>query len=71
LGAERELQPVCLTDDVQSHQQADRREADVEFLVLKAKAASYIHYNLEARARHSGEEVCHHQLQALEGCSDQ
>lgn len=40
-------------------------------MVLKAKAAGHIHDNLEARARHCGKEVCHHQLQALEGCSDQ
>lgn len=54
-----------------SHQKADGGEADVELLVLQAKAAGYIHYNLEARARHGGKEVCHYQLQALESCSDQ
>lgn len=53
------------------HQQADGSKADVEFLVLKAEAAGHIHHNLEARARHRGEEVGHHQLQALEGCSNQ
>lgn len=54
-----------------THQQADRGEADVQLLVLQAKAAGYIHYNLKAGARHGGQKVCDHQLQALEGCSDQ
>lgn len=54
-----------------SHQKADGGEADVELLILQAKAAGYIHYNLEAGARHGGQEVCHYQLQALESCSDQ
>lgn len=54
-----------------SHQQANGGEADVELLVLQAEAAGYIHHNLEAGARHGGQEICHHQLQALEGCSDQ
>lgn len=53
-----------------SHQKAYRGQADVQFLVLKTKAASYSNNNLEACARHSGKEVCYHQLQALEGCSD-
>lgn len=54
-----------------SHQQSDGGQADVEFLVLQAKTSSYIHDNLEAGARHCWQEVRHHQLQALEGCSDQ
>lgn len=37
-----------------SHKQADGGEADVELLVLQAKAAGYFHYNLEAGARHCG-----------------
>lgn len=61
----------CAEHEEQPHQQADGCEADVELLVLKAEAASYIHYNLEARARHGGKEVRHHQLQALKGCTDQ
>lgn len=66
-----EFLPLCASHDGQSHQQADGRQANVELLVLKAEATGYIHYNLEARARHGGEEVRHHQLQALKGCSDQ
>lgn len=54
-----------------SHQQPNGGQADVEFLVLQTKTSSYIHDNLEAGARHRWQEVCHHQLQALEGCSDQ
>lgn len=65
------MAPDLCTEHEKPHQQTDRREADVELLVLKAEAASYINYILEARARHGGKEVCHHQLQALEGCSDQ
>lgn len=75
LGESRELSrdPACAskTRHVFSHQQANGGEADVELLVLQAEAAGYIHYDLEAGARHGGQEVCHHQLQALEGCSDQ
>ena len=37
-----------------SYQKANGGEANVEFLVLKTKAASNIHYNLEACARHGG-----------------
>lgn len=54
-----------------SHQQPDGGQADIEFLVLQAKTSSYIHDNLEAGARHCWQEVCHHQLQALEGSPDQ
>ena len=53
------------------YQESYGGEADVEFLVLETEAAGDIHYDLEAHARHGGEEVSHHQLQALEGCSDQ
>lgn len=52
------------------YQKAYRRQADVQFLVLKTKTASYINNDLETRAGHSRKEVCHHQLQALEGCSN-
>lgn len=54
-----------------SHQQTDRGQANIELLVLQAKTSSYVHDNLEAGARHCWQEVCHNQLQALEGCPDQ
>lgn len=35
-----------------SYEQPDGGQADVELLVLQAKATSYFHHNLEAGARH-------------------
>jgi len=54
-----------------SHQQADGGEADVELLVLQAEAARHVHHDLQAGAGHGGQEVRHHQLQALERRPDQ
>lgn len=52
-------------------QEADGREGDIELLPLGAEAGGGVDAELQAGPGHDGQEVGHHQLQALERRPDQ